>query len=59
MTEPYIRELCDERHGTLDKWCNKVEARLKAVENRFLAMLTLLIANLLGVATTLLILLNR
>lgn len=54
--EDYNKELCDERHVRLDKWCIKLEVRMKVVENRFLALVTLLIANLLGVIATLVIL---
>ena len=59
MTETFNKELCDEKHGTLNEWCNKLEIRVKSVENRFLAMVTLLVFNLLGVAGTLLILLAK
>ena len=49
MTGEYNPELCNERHGDIKAMITEIFSRLKKVENRFLAMMTLLIANLLGV----------
>ncbi len=54
MSETVNKELCNERHGTLDKWVNKLEGRVKSVENRFFRMIVLLVANLAGVIAILL-----
>lgn len=42
-------DLCEERHGYLKEWCQGMEGRMKKVENRFLALMTTLCLNLLGV----------
>ena len=44
----YNHDLCEERHKGVDK----MDARLKKVENRFIAIMTILIANLIGVICT-------
>jgi len=51
--EEYNPKLCNERHGYIDKGFNKMDLRLKKVENRFLAIMTVLMLNLLGVASSL------
>jgi hypothetical protein len=46
-------------HEAMVKICDKLEVRVKVVENRFLVMLVLLAANLLGVIGSLIILLAK
>ena len=52
-------ELCTERHGFITTEFAKTVARLKKVENRFLAIMTALVLNLLGVVVTLLVILSQ
>lgn len=62
----YNQGLCEERHHTIDKAfgyfkdeIGKHDMRIKKVENRFLAIMTALVLNLLGVVGTLAVLLLR
>ena len=41
--------LCEKRHNDIEDDMNNLISRLKSVENRFLAMITLLVTNLAGV----------
>ena len=45
----YISKLCDERHTHIDQTLGGLDERIKKVENRFIAILTALCLNLLGV----------
>ena len=45
----YNHDLCEERHEFIPKEFTEVKARLKKVENRFIAIMTVLITNLIGV----------
>ena len=60
MSETFNKDLCEERHGTLDKWCNGLEVRV--VENRkaingqknwLIGVLVAVILNLMGVVVLL------
>jgi hypothetical protein len=43
----YNFRLCQERHKKLDSSFSQVNARIEKIENRFLVLITLLIANLI------------
>lgn len=49
MTEDYDSKLCDERHQFIVETFDKHDGRIRKVENRFIAILATLIANLLGI----------
>jgi len=53
MAEEYNPKNCEERHHFINKGFEKMDIRLKKVENRFLAIMTILVVNLLGVIGTL------
>ncbi len=53
MDGKYNHDLCEERHEFIPKEFEKVWIKIKQLENRFLVILTLLIANLLGVVAVL------
>ena len=57
--DEFNSELCTERHDYIKTTFNKTDARLKKVENRFLAIMTALALNLFGVVLTLIIILVR
>lgn len=59
MAENYNAELCEERHKYIGIGFERIDMRLKKVENRFLAIMTALVLNLLGVVGTLAVLLLR
>ena len=48
----YNQELCEDRHKRIPKEFKEMKDRLKKVENRFIAIMTVLIANLIGVICT-------
>ena len=52
--DEFNSELCTERHKFIVDAFDKTDGRLKKVENRFLAIMTALILNLLGVIGVLL-----
>ena len=52
-------DLCTKQHEYIEKSFDKFDRRLKRVENRFLALITLLITNLLGVIAVLGVLLAK
>lgn len=45
----YNYALCEERHETIKTESTEMFDRLKKIENRFLVIVTLLIANLMGI----------
>ncbi len=54
MNETFNEALCDERHSTLDKWCNKLEAGVgenkKAIngqKNWIIGVLVVVVLNLI------------
>ena len=49
MIEEYNWALCEERHEYIAKWSEEIKKRMKAVENRFVVILTVLSLNLIGV----------
>ncbi len=51
----YNHELCQERHELIPKELEKVWLKIKQLENRFLIIVTMLVANLVGVLGVLLI----
>lgn len=53
--EEFNPKLCAERHLLIMARDTVTDTRLKKVENRFLAIMTALVLNLLGVITTLFI----
>jgi len=53
-TAPYNHDLCEERHRYVDKEFVDMDGRIRKVENRFLAIITALVLNLVGVITLLL-----
>jgi len=53
MSEDFNSELCKERHKFINKGFDKMDTRLKKVENRFFAIMTVLVINLFGVIGTL------
>lgn len=53
MDDKYNYKLCEDRHKRIPKEFEKVWIKIKQLENRFLVILTLLIANLLGVVAVL------
>jgi len=59
MSTSYNSELCDERHIFITRAFDKYDVRIKKVENRFIAILATLVANLLGVIGVLAVLLVR
>lgn len=58
MTD-YNHDLCEERHGFIATEFAKHDGRIKKVENRFLAIITTLTLNLVGVIAILLITLSK
>lgn len=56
MSTEYNAEWCKERHENIEKAFKYLDGRLKKVENRFLAMITILIMNLVGVIASLAVL---
>jgi len=58
MTD-YNFELCEARHQGLGESLREIKGRLSKVENRFLALITGILLNLLGVVGTLIILLTK
>lgn len=59
MDETFNPRLCENRHEHIGRAFERLDARMIKIENRFLAIITILIMNLLGVAGTLLVLLVR
>ncbi len=57
MTEEFNYKLCEERHEYLKVWCDDMDKRMQTVSNRFIAMLTGLALNLVGVIGVMIILL--
>jgi len=57
--DKFNSELCTERHGFITTEFARTDVRLKKVENRFLAIMTALVLNLLGVVATLLVILSQ
>ena len=57
--DEFNTELCTERHEYIEKSFDSFDKRLKKVENRFLALITLLIGNLIGVIAVLGVLLIK
>jgi len=57
--EDYNFKLCEERHEDIKEAFKKMDSRMHKVENRFLIILTALIVNLLGVVSSLVILLFK
>jgi len=55
----YNYELCEERHGNITEAFQRQGERIGKVENRFLAIMTILVVNLLGIVGTLAVLLLR
>ena len=53
----YNEKNCDERHAHIDNWCQNMETKIRKVENRFLALISMLSLNLVGVIVTLIVLL--
>ncbi|NNF99490.1 MAG: hypothetical protein HKM93_08940 [Desulfobacteraceae bacterium] len=45
----YNHKLCEERHRHIEKTEDAMFTRLKKVENRFLALMTMLSMNLVGI----------
>lgn len=58
MTD-YNYDLCEERHGFITAEFAKHDWRIKKVENRFLAIITTLTLNLVGVIAILVINLTK
>ena len=46
-------ELCHERHEFITREFGDMDIRIKKVENRFLAIMTTLVINLIGIICTL------
>jgi len=55
----YNFELCESKHNSIDRTLEKIDQRIGRVENRFLALITGIVLNLLGVVGTLIILISR
>ena len=51
----YNYQLCKERHQQLGEWCKGVEDKIDKLENRFLAMITTLLLNFVGVIVLLIL----
>ena len=59
MVDAYNANWCADKHKHIDEELGKCDKRLSKVENRFLAMITILIMNLLGIIGTLSIILIK
>ena len=59
MEGEYNKELCDERHHFITKGFEKMDIRLKKVENRFLAIITTVLLTLVGVIINLIVILTQ
>lgn len=55
----YNYALCEERHEKISKEFDNMDTRIKKVENRFIAIMTALILNLLGVVATLSVMISQ
>ena len=57
--DEFNHKLWEERHYNIKEEFKDMDGRIKKVENRFITILTLLIANLIGISGTLFIILVK
>ena len=55
----FNHDLCEERHRKIDKGFGDMDNRVGKVENRFIAIITTLALNLIGVIALLVIVLSQ